>query len=706
MHPTGPPTGGPLTRRRDKPCSQTRSPPAAARSSPARPSSPPAPPLAATAAPAKADEGKDAPEAAETQELTTTAWGATYPWAPEPPAIDPADIEEELDVDVAVVGLGVAGVAAFRAASEQGVKVAAVEKAAEPSVRSSQYCYINGTRTEALGLAEVDEDEIIKAEWNESCQFANYAIIRNFVRNESDVIDWWIDGDPECHIPEPGEQGGRFGDPNAPHTVNGGFNLTLDYANESQASYPTRISFGNHAGTVNANFERSQEAGGTAYFGHFAEQLIMDEGRCVGVYARNAETGKYKKVNAAMGVIMACGGCGNNAAMVKALYPVAAENNNLPTWTSFDVEGNPTNTGDGYPMGYWAGAGFSQNMCAMTHVMGGPNDVANMETSSGCTSQHLRLNYNGQRFMNEGTNVSDCELVFDRQPKKKAFLVFDAHYGEQIENCVTEFSYTMEDWDAKVDNETVFKADTLEELFAAIKAYDEDFEADDALASVERYNELCAAGYDEDFGKQEKYLFLVVDGPFYAQRMGIGLMLTTMGGLCSDEHAHVLTPDYQVIPGLYACGNIQGDRFAVKYPFKLSGASHAMAVYYGNVAGNTAASNDAANYRAKVYQAASAEDAGVSVEAGSLTDGTYEASGKGIGGDVPLKVTVENGTVTAVEVGENSETQDIGSKAVEQLPDAIVAAGGTAGVDAVSGATVTSKAIFAAVEDCLAQAGA
>ena len=121
-----------------------------------------------------------------------------------------------------------------------------------------------------------------------------------------------------------------------------------------------------------------------------------------------------------MGVIMACGGCGNNADMVKALYPIAAENNNLPTWTSFDVEGNPTNTGDGYRMGYWAGAGFSQNMCAMTHVMGGPNDVANMETSSGCTSQHLRLNKNGQRFMNEDTNVSDCELAFDRQPKKKA----------------------------------------------------------------------------------------------------------------------------------------------------------------------------------------------------------------------------------------------------------------------------------------------
>ena len=86
-------------------------------------------------------------------------------------------------------------------------------------------------------------------------------------------------------------------------------------------------------------------------------------------------------------------------------------------------------------------------------------------------------------------------------------------------------------------------------------------------------------------------------------------------------------------------------------------------------------------------------------------DGEYFAEGKGIGGDVPVTVTVRGGKIASVEVGENSETQGIGSKAIEQLPDAIVAANGTEGVDAVSGATVTSKAIFTAVEDCLEQAG-
>lgn len=45
----------------------------------------------------------------------------------------------------------------------------------------------------------------------------------------------------------------------------------------------------------------------------------------------------------------------------------------------------------------------------------------------------------------------------------------------------------------------------------------------------------------------------------------------------------------QIIPGLYCSGNSQGDRFAVNYPFKLSGASHAMAMFYGKVAGENAA---------------------------------------------------------------------------------------------------------------------
>ena len=96
-------------------------------------------------------------------------------------------------------------------------------------------------------------------------------------------------------------------------------------------------------------------------------------------------------------------------------------------------------------------------------------------------------------------------------------------------------------------------------------------------------------------------------------------------------------------------------------------------------------------------------------EAGALADGTYEASGKGIGGDVPVTVTVKDGAIESVEVGDNSETQGIGSNAIEQLPEQFVGLKTAEEVDAldgVSGATITSNALKDAVADCLEQASA
>ena len=97
-------------------------------------------------------------------------------------------------------------------------------------------------------------------------------------------------------------------------------------------------------------------------------------------------------------------------------------------------------------------------------------------------------------------------------------------------------------------------------------------------------------------------------------------------------------------------------------------------------------------------------DDAAAADASTVADGTYEGAGKGMGGDVPVTVTVSGGKITEVTVGENSETPGIGDKAVEQLPAKIVEAGTTEGVDAISGATITSKAIFSAIDEALANA--
>lgn len=90
-------------------------------------------------------------------------------------------------------------------------------------------------------------------------------------------------------------------------------------------------------------------------------------------------------------------------------------------------------------------------------------------------------------------------------------------------------------------------------------------------------------------------------------------------------------------------------------------------------------------------------------ESGSWTDGSYTETASGKKGDFTVTVTIEDGKLTAVSVGENSETPGKGDKAIESIPDAIVDAQ-SPDVDAVAGATVTSDAIKEAVAKCLEQA--
>ena len=90
--------------------------------------------------------------------------------------------------------------------------------------------------------------------------------------------------------------------------------------------------------------------------------------------------------------------------------------------------------------------------------------------------------------------------------------------------------------------------------------------------------------------------------------------------------------------------------------------------------------------------------------AASLTDGIYTSSAQGCLSDVTVTVTVTGGRVTGVEIDASGETPELGGKAAETLSASLLAAGSTVGVDAVSGSTMTSDAVFAAMNDCLAQA--
>lgn len=84
-------------------------------------------------------------------------------------------------------------------------------------------------------------------------------------------------------------------------------------------------------------------------------------------------------------------------------------------------------------------------------------------------------------------------------------------------------------------------------------------------------------------------------------------------------------------------------------------------------------------------------------------DGIYTGSATGKKGKVEVTVTIEEGAISQIEIGDNQETPRYAKKVFAKLPDQIIEAQSVQ-VDAVSGATVTSNAVLRAVQDCLEQA--
>ena len=89
---------------------------------------------------------------------------------------------------------------------------------------------------------------------------------------------------------------------------------------------------------------------------------------------------------------------------------------------------------------------------------------------------------------------------------------------------------------------------------------------------------------------------------------------------------------------------------------------------------------------------------------GGYTAGTYTAAAKGNNGDVTVEVTFSDSAIESVTVIEHGETPGISDGALEKIP-AQITEQQSLNIDAVTGATNTSKAILAAVEDCVNQAG-
>ena len=545
----------------------------------------------------------------------TAASSSDEDWLGTEPEIDESKVAKTVDVDVAVVGCGIAGVAACRSVAEDGGLVAAFEKADGPQCRSGEYAVINGKVQAKWGRdtwTREQIDDIIDSHMVESTYRCKRSIMSKWAHNIGDAFDWWVEANPYLYYAEttrsaiPDESADNFIIP-----IFYPLPEHYDWKQERFPCYPTSVEFkpDQHV-TVEANMQKAIDTGNVqTFYGCFVEKLIMENGRCVGLYARDAATGEYIKCNASKGVILSTGDYSQNTKMLKHFCPEVIENNIQCLFTNVDVEGNFTNQGDGIQLGMWAGAQVQQSHAPMIHHMGGGADLAGVGVMG--NAGFLNLDLNGKRFMNEDLPGQQLENQIELQKNRESWQIFDSNWPEQLPYmpaahggaCYYE-DYASEDegpknnttyrnykspyqLEAAVADGRAVKADTLEELVA--KIYPDDTAAQQtALDSIQRYNELAKAGYDEDFHKSASRMWAVENGPFYADKFTTALLLVCIGGLESDEDCHTFDADRNVIPGLYVAGNIQGNRFATEYPIGLKGVSHSMAMYYGYVAGKNA----------------------------------------------------------------------------------------------------------------------
>ncbi|MEG0322484.1 MAG: FAD-dependent oxidoreductase, partial [Raoultibacter sp.] len=506
------------------------------------------------------------------------------------------------DCDVLVIGLGLSGCAAAKAATDEGAKVIGIEKAAVLSAVSmaGDFGVVGSQIQKDLGIEWAGKDVIVNQLMKDMCYRPTPDFLGYWYDNSGKDFDWFVEGaDFEVLTSTAANQltdKPNYIRPKCFPALEG-----YDYRTEYYPYFHGTITTNpNMQWTLEAAVAKAEAKGAEFLYSTWGEQLIVEDGKVVGAYVHDKD-GNYTQINA-KSVILATGDWGNNQDMRDYYVPWA--NEFVSFYTTMDAAGAVGNTGDGHKMGMWAGAQMELGPHApMTHHMGGPLGVDGF----------LQIDINGNRFMNEdipGQNIADQLSRVPMGPEGlRSWQIFDSKWPTEIANMpdghgyvnhfiaddqVDEYKtvlsgfglgYTIK---AMVEGtQGLIKADTIEDL-----AKQMNLPVDAVKASIDRYNEMCAAGHDSDFGKDERRLFPVSEAPFYAFPFGSAGMLVLMGGLHVNKKLQPLNENAEPIEGLYATGNVQGGRYLVEYPVTVAGISLAMALTFGRLAGLNAAGKE------------------------------------------------------------------------------------------------------------------
>ena len=492
--------------------------------------------------------------------------------------------------NIVVVGAGnaalCAAISAMEGASGQDVSVTMMERAPEAesggnsryTAGAMRFVYNNANDLREI-MPELGDDEVARADFGTYTRndfFDDMGRVTQY-RSDPDLTEALIDRSLPT-IKWLHEQGVRF----LPMYGRQAFEIEGKFRFWGGL---TVEAWGGGPGLIDSLQSAAKRAGINIEYGCRVLRLERDDAGIQGVHIRQQGQTRFHPCAA---VVLACGGFEANSEW-RTRYLGAG-------WELAKVRGSRFNTGDGIkmaldigaaPYGHWSGC----------HAVGWDRNApefGDLRVGDGFQKHSypfgLLINAAGERFVDEGADFRNYTYArYGReilnQPEQFAWQVFDA-----------QVSHLLRD-EYHIREATRVQADTLEALAAKLEGVNQP----GFLNTIARYNDAVTTSIPFDpsvkDGRHTKGLPInktnwanrLNTPPFSAWQTTCGITFT-FGGLRINTSAQVIDDDGEVIPGLYAAGELVGGLFYFNYP---GGTGLTSGAVFGKIAGHSASQNGA-----------------------------------------------------------------------------------------------------------------
>lgn len=304
-----------------------------------------------------------------------------------------------------------------------------------------------------------------------------------------------------------------------------------------------------------------------------------------------SQNGVRKNIKARRGVVMCTGGFENNLDMQRNYFGLSE---------AYPL-GTPGNTGDGIKVlqkagadmwhlrnqgqsgGVWPGFRYPEHPTvflrqlfwqSFSWIDVGADDRRFIDETYEWQITHYKQKVKGQWIDTPHQRVMPMHMIFDETTRQYNCLITTI----MTWNTVVEQYPWSDDNSAEVAKGWIVKADSIEELASKL-GRDPATLAD----TIQRYNDGCARGVDDEFGRNPQTMQAIAKPPFYAIAM-IPAIVCTGGGARRNIESEVLDHAGKAIPRLYEAGEL-GSMFSNLYQ---NGSYLTEAMISGRAAGRNA----------------------------------------------------------------------------------------------------------------------